>query len=197
MLYVLIGASSYAVLALGELASAKRLPNLGRLLTGVGSVELLGALVQLLRTSQRVVVSLYVAIPFYVLSAFWFFLLVYSLFVEIPLRAAYLDASKGLVPVTTGTYALSRHPGVLWWGLFLLSLFVATGRVWLAAAALLWSLANAGYSGIQERLNYRTRFGENYPLYVQYAESVPMVLPTPKTVKRCAQTVFRSSGESA
>jgi len=195
MLYLLIGTAAYGVLALGELASAKRLAGLGRLLAAVGSAMLLVSLVQIIRTSQRVPIIPSVAISAYALSAIWFLLLVYSLFVEIPLRAAYLDSSAGLVPVTTGTYALSRHPGVLWWGLFLLSLFGATGRLWLAAAAPLWSLANAGYSGVQERLSYRDRFGENYPLYVAYAKSVPMVVPTPSTMRRCMQTVFRASRE--
>ena len=44
-------------------------------------------------------------------------LLFFSLFIEIPARRTYLVPGAGQELVTTGTYALCRHPGVLWFGL--------------------------------------------------------------------------------
>lgn len=38
----------------------------------------------------------------------------YSLLIEIPLRKAWLREGYTDVLVTTGTYSLIRHPGVLW-----------------------------------------------------------------------------------
>jgi protein-S-isoprenylcysteine O-methyltransferase Ste14 len=62
-------------------------------------------------------------------------LLVYSLFFEIPFQQTYVDARVGDELVKTGTYALVRHPGALWFALLPVSLsLVSRARLLLIAA---------------------------------------------------------------
>ena len=58
----------------------------------------------------------------WVLTAVFFLLFVYSVFIEVPFRQAYLGTQHGAPLVDTGTYAMTRHPGVLWAALALISL---------------------------------------------------------------------------
>lgn len=112
-------------------------------------------------------------------------LLIYSLFVEIPLFQA---PSK---VVSRGTYALCRHPGVLWFSAMLAALFLARGSTWLLLAAPVWISLDVLYAALQERLFFVRLFGAGYR---SYQREVPMFLPTSRSARECARTIFR--GES-
>lgn len=60
------------------------------------------------------------------LLPFSLLLLLYSLFLELPLAQTYSQAGVGQRLVTSGTYALVRHPWVLWYIIFLACLVIAT-----------------------------------------------------------------------
>ena len=117
-----------------------------------------------------------------VLSGILFF---YSLFVEIPFKQTYHSPGCGHRLVTTGTYALVRHPGVLWFGLFMLSLaLVSRSRLALAAAPV-WVAADVLYAWVQDRYLFPAMF----PAYGEYRKQVPMLVPTAASLRRCLQTL--------
>jgi protein-S-isoprenylcysteine O-methyltransferase Ste14 len=118
----------------------------------------------------------------------WFFcaafglLLVYSLFIEIPL----FQPAHGLV--SRGTYALCRHPGVLWLAGFLAALLLARGSRWLLVAAPVWIALDVLLAFLQERLFFIRMFGNGYRAYQR---TVPMFIPTAYSLLACTQTIFR------
>jgi protein-S-isoprenylcysteine O-methyltransferase Ste14 len=79
-------------------------------------------------------------------------LLVYSLFLELPFRGTYLSTGSSAQLVRTGTYALSRHPGVLWYGLLMAALTLVTRSQLLLTAAPLWLAADVLWVLLQERI---------------------------------------------
>jgi protein-S-isoprenylcysteine O-methyltransferase Ste14 len=97
-------------------------------------------------------------------------LLVYSVFLEIPLRRRSGDLYRG------GTYALCRHPGLLW---FVLA-HAALNAVYRSPRLLLISLAMvAGDLALvlaQDTWLFRRRFAG----YDAYRHSVPFLLPWPR-----------------
>ncbi len=117
-------------------------------------------------------------------AAAFLFLLVISLLVEPPLRQGLRGGTMRLVK--TGTYALVRHPGVLWFLLFHLSLFGVTGARALPAAAFLWTALNIGLVAAQERLFLSRMFGASYE---EYRRSVPFLIPTVTSVRHCVRTL--------
>ncbi len=117
-------------------------------------------------------------------AAGFLFLLAVSLLVEPPLRQELRGGKMTLVK--TGTYALVRHPGVLWFLLFHLSLFGVTGARALPAAAFLWTALNVGLVAAQERLFLPRMFGASYE---EYQRSVPFLIPTIASVRRCLRTL--------
>jgi protein-S-isoprenylcysteine O-methyltransferase Ste14 len=117
-------------------------------------------------------------------AAAFLFLLVVSTLVELPLRQV-LGGGR-MVLVDTGTYALVRHPGVLWFLLFHLSLFGVSGAPALLAAAVLWTAFNAGLAAAEELLFLPRMFGPSYRLYQR---SVPFLIPTAASIRRCVRTL--------
>ena len=109
-------------------------------------------------------------------------LLVYSLFIEIP-----FSRRPGHV-VVIGTYALCRHPGVLWFAGFLAGLFLARGSNWLLVAAPVWVSLDVLLAVLQEKLFFVRMFGVSYRAYQR---TVPMFVPTLRSALACSQTIFR------
>jgi protein-S-isoprenylcysteine O-methyltransferase Ste14 len=118
--------------------------------------------------------------------ALWFAgLWLYSMFWEIPFAKTYLDAGHGDVLIAHGTYALTRHPAVLWFGLFLLGLVLATRSSLLRLAAPIWWLADALYVWGEEKWYLQRVF----PAYAAYQRTTPMLLPTLGSLLRCLKTI--------
>lgn len=113
------------------------------------------------------------------------FLLAYSFFLEIPFAKTYAQAGTSGQLVTTGTYGLVRHPGVIWYALFLLALLFVTRSVTLLVATPLWVLLNILYVVLQERFF----FDKMFPGYPEYRRQTPMLIPTGKSIARCLQTL--------
>jgi len=67
--------------------------------------------------------------------------------------------------VTTGTYALCRHPGVLWLTLFLAALAAATASRDLAVATPIWIAADVIHVVRQEKRYLIPLFGAQYVAY--------------------------------
>jgi protein-S-isoprenylcysteine O-methyltransferase Ste14 len=81
--------------------------------------------------------------------------------------------------VKTGTYALVRHPGVLWLALFLSAAVLVSRSRLLLVATPVWLFMDVLYVWVQERLFLERMF----PGYEQYEET-PMLVPTPTSIVR-------------
>lgn len=113
------------------------------------------------------------------------FLLVYSLFIEIPFAKTYAQPGVGDKLVTTGTYALTRHPGVLWYGLFLIALLLITRSSILIIAAPIWFLMDILWVLLQDKYFFVLMFKD----YRQYQKETPMLIPNRLSIQRCLKTL--------
>ncbi len=140
-------------------------------------------------------------------------LLVFSLFVEIPLRvraqarAQRIRARRGADPlaghgaslarakaaatpapvepkepvlVTSGTYALCRHPGVLWLVFVLVGGVLHADRAGLIWLGLLWLGLDVLYVAVQDRIIFPARFSG----YRAYQRTTPFLIPTRDSLRR-------------
>lgn len=71
---------------------------------------------------------------------------------------------------------------------FLGALFLARGSPWLLLAMPVWIGLDAIYIVLQEKLFFARMFGAEYEAYQR---AVPMLVPTRRSVRECAQTMFR------
>lgn len=100
-------------------------------------------------------------------------LLVYSALLEIPLHQRRQGQEAGTL-VTTGTYALCRHPAALWTALFLIGWFVAFPSPDVGQLALLWLILEFLVIYVQDRWI----FPRQLPGYLAYKQETPFLLPT-------------------
>jgi protein-S-isoprenylcysteine O-methyltransferase Ste14 len=106
------------------------------------------------------------------------FLLVHSLFVNLPFRKTYVTTGVGGELITTGVYALVRHPGVLWFTLVMLSLILVSRSSLLLIAAPVWILLNVLLVVIEDKFI----FGKMFSGYGHYRQKTPMILPNKRSV---------------
>jgi protein-S-isoprenylcysteine O-methyltransferase Ste14 len=111
-------------------------------------------------------------------------LLIYTLFFAIPFRETYLQSKSQSEVCNVGVYALSRHPGVLWFTGFYFFLWLAFPNPLLLLAAVLFSLLNLLYVLFQDKWVFMKMF----PGYGEYKESTPFLFPTYHSCKRCIKT---------
>jgi protein-S-isoprenylcysteine O-methyltransferase Ste14 len=114
------------------------------------------------------------------------FLLIYSLFLELPFVKTYGGAKYSSDLVDTGTYALCRHPGVLWFGLMFFFYFLATGAVLMIPAGIIWTGLDVVHVYIEDRYFFPRMFSD----YKIYSESTPMLIPNRESIRRCIATLF-------
>lgn len=111
-------------------------------------------------------------------------LLVYSLFIEIPFIATYARQGVGDTLVKSGTYALVRHPGVLWFALWVLGCVLVTRARLMLVAGAVWLVLDIIYVWLQERF----LFSKMFPGYGAYQQETPMLVPTPRSLAQCLRT---------
>ena len=122
-----------------------------------------------------------VSVVGWVLLPIFAFLLLYSLVIELPSGKTYYRPGVADHLVTTGTYALTRHPGVMWYILALVSLLLATRSTVLLIAVPVWSLLDIIHVTVQDRFY----FVKMFPGYRQYQQQTPMLIPTRQSLVAC------------
>jgi protein-S-isoprenylcysteine O-methyltransferase Ste14 len=185
---LLLGVISFFLVFWADVVSLKGTSILKPVLWAAGTVLFLAGLVLIVREPPRIGVPGAVQIVGWVLAVLSALLLAYSLFLEIPFVSAYLRKGGPSRLVTSGTYALCRHPGVLWLAALLVGAFLGSGSRWVLAALPVWFGLDVLYVVLQEKLFFVKLFGADYR---EYQGRVPMVIPTSRSARECARTLFK------
>ncbi len=187
MEYILIGLVGFGFIAAAEYFSQRPVGLLKPLLWLASVTCFLYASIMAWVDAPRF------AIPSALGVAAWAFffafggLFVYSAFLEVPFRRSYVEHSQKGRLVTGGTYALTRHPGVLWSTWWLLSMVLVSRSLVLAVAVPFWIAANVGCVYLEEKVNLEKAFGEEYK---EYQRGTPMLIPTKASLLRFLRIVF-------
>lgn len=110
-------------------------------------------------------------------------LLIFTLFFALPFRETYRETPPDGKPCVNreGVYALCRHPGALWFFFFYLFLAIMTKEGLMYQICFLYSFWNLIYVLFQDRVTFRKTFAD----YDTYQASVPFLIPTGKSIRRC------------
>jgi len=190
-----LGAISFFIVIWVDVAAIKKINWLKPLLWITSITVFLLAVDSALSDSVRYAAAPTVHIAGWALVALSLVLLCYSLFFEIPFLAAYVRTGQPARVVSRGTYALCRHPGVLWFAGVMAGLLLAHPTRSLLFCAPIWLGLDTLYAYLQERLFFVRMFGTEY---VSYQRSVPMLIPTLTSVRECLRTLpGRDIGSSA
>jgi len=186
MKYILLGVFAFGLVLLFDWINLRRLSVI-KLLTWVTALALLVyAIIKLILETPRLNLSAFTTPLGLFLLTISVCLLVYSLFIEIPFVTTFATTATNKL-VTSGTYALVRHPGVLWLALVFISLLILFPSGILLLAAIVWSGADVLLVFIQDRF----LFPKMFPDYFEYRRQTPFLLPTRASFKACLRTLGR------
>jgi len=178
MLYIIIGAVGFVVVHIFDLVALKRIPRLKPIVWCLGSASLIYSLVMICRYPVKIMLpawSTWLGWGVLTVSAC---LLVHSLFISLPFRKTYVDTGVGDKLIKTGLYALVRHPGIMWFPLFMVSLIPISRSSLLLIAAPTFIALDIVLVVIQDRFIFSRMFAG----YDSYRRETPMLLPTRKSV---------------
>lgn len=181
MQYVGLGAVGFLALYLFDLLALRSIPYAKQIVGAVamGVIGYAHLMVSLRGARLPLPTGLaYVGWPLFVLASLALF---YSLFFEIPFKTTYIKGGVGEQLVTTGTYALTRHPGVLWYSLILVAQILISRSRWALYAAPIWLLMDVVWVWIQEQFF----FSRMFPAYERYKEETPMLIPNRRSIAQC------------
>ncbi|HYF83394.1 MAG TPA: hypothetical protein VEB00_10250 [Clostridia bacterium] len=186
MKYIILGAVGFLFILLFDIYTLKT-DGLKRKALGLSGVVLIAySAIMATIVSEKIAIPAAIRIAAWILWAAAAFLLVYSLFLELPFKKTYGEAKYSSELVDTGTYALCRHPGVLWFGLMFSFYFLATGAVLIIPAGIIWTAIDIIHVYIEDKFFFPRMFAS----YKGYTESTPMLIPNKKSIRRCISTIF-------
>ena len=120
-------------------------------------------------------------------------LMAYTLLLELPFGQTFLKESQHPGQhselIRSGSYALVRHPTVLWYLLMVVGLTLASRSVTLQIAAPVWLAMDIIWIVVQEKVSLPKAF----PNYPDYIETTPMLLPTRHSLQACLKSFSLSS----
>ena len=128
----------------------------------------------------------------WVLLPTFIFFFIYSLFINLPFRKTYVKTGVGNELIRTRTYALVRHPGVLWYGVILIALILISRSQLLLIAAPIWFVMDIIHVTVQDRF----LFGKMFAEYKDYRRETPMLIPNLKSIVAFIRTIHGPTEKS-
>ncbi len=183
--YIIIGSLAFVALYLFDVYTLKNQIVKKRLFGIIGLLTLIYATIMVVMVSDKILFPLALRIVCGVLMGGATFLLIYSLFLELPFVKTYGKEEHTNTLVDTGTYALCRHPGVLWFGMLYFFFFFTTGAKLLIPAGIIWTILDIIHIYLQEKIF----FPKMFPKYKNYMKTTPMLIPTISSIRKCLNTL--------
>lgn len=178
MLFTVVGIFGFLGFLLFDLFSLNKMVTWKYVAISVGLFLIVLSTVLIVRYPSTMIVPLPLRVVGLILAVLFTALLIYSVFVEVGLSTYRRFSESNLV--TSGTYSLVRHPGVIWLFLayFFASLYFA--NEYLLITAFVWTFVNTVYIMIQEELILVKLFQD----YEQYRRTTPMIIPNLTSIRR-------------
>ncbi len=174
MIYIVIGCLGFLIINLFDIVSLKGLPVAKPFTWILGSGLLVYALVMAWLQSDKLSLPLWPTWLGWIVLTLSLFPLIYSLFINLPFRKTYVASGVGDKLITTGLYALVRHPGVHWLSIILLSLILVSRSSLLLIAAPIFIFMDIVLVIVQDKFILDKMFAD----YDDYRQVTPMLVPT-------------------
>jgi len=185
MIYIVVGIIGFLFAYIFDWASLKQFWRL-RPFAGIFTVTLIVyPTVMVCITPTKLDLPIFVLPLGIVILTIAAFLLIYSLFIEIPFRATSTERGSSNQLITSGTYALVRHPGALWLILFYLALTLLFPSVTIIVATIAWLIMDIIYVVFQDKFFFPRLF----PEYKSYQKITPFLIPNRNSIVACLKSI--------
>ncbi len=179
MIYIALGCLGFLIIHLFDVISLKKWPVVKPVSWVLGNGLLVYTLVKLSLQSNRLPLPIWSNWLGWLLLSVSFWLLIHSLFINLPFRKTYVAAGVGDRLITTGLYALVRHPGVHWFSLALLSLVLVSRSSRLLTTVPVFIVLDIVLVIVQDKVFFTKMFGG----YARYQRETPMLIPNRHSIR--------------
>lgn len=176
---IIVGIMGFVLLFGADLCSLHKKSMAGNVLAFFGVLFVFASSINIILNGETYNIPMFVRVLSGIVAVAFLILLIYSVLIEVNKKRS--EKEKLL---TTGTYALSRHPGVIWFLFYYIFGSVLFANTEILVAGIIWSITNIIYVLLQEKLVFNKLF-ENYD---KYRKTTPMLFPTIKSIKRFMTT---------
>jgi len=184
---LLWGCVGFGVLYIFDFNKVKKIHPWFNSLFSVGVALLVFSTVTIyFNKNSEFIVPIYFKIIFLVFAFISACIMFYALFGALPFNSTYVSGQGNQV-IDTGLYALCRHPGV--WGFFFtyLFLFLASGKLMMLYATVLWTFMDIIHVWVQDRYFFpKTLIG-----YSEYQKTTPFLLFNKESFRRFRTTLIK------
>jgi protein-S-isoprenylcysteine O-methyltransferase Ste14 len=190
MMYIALGSLGFLIIHLLDIVSIKRIPGIKPLILVVGNGLLVYTAIMVCLASDKLSLPAWSSWLGWGLLLIALAMLVYSLFINLPFGKTYVATGVGDKLVTSGLYALVRHPGVHWFILAMLSLVLVSQSSLMLIAALIWVLLDIVLVAIQDKFF----FGRMFAGYDDYRRQTPMLIPNRRSINAFIDSLKQAWG---
>jgi len=189
MLYVLLGALGFPIFHLVDIAAIKRIVWAKPLAWITGCSLIVSSAILACLSSGKFILPLWVVTCGWILLMVSLSQLLHSLFINLPFYKTYFKVGVSDELVTSGLYAVVRHPGVYGLGVTLISLVLVSQSKLMLDAALGWMAIDLVVVAIQDRFFFDRMFCG----YADYRKNTPMLVPSWRSLARYATDITLKS----
>lgn len=186
MTSILIGCITFALIAIYDWAQMHKFTWLKPVFL-LSVVTLCIGIVGVLSVPAEFKFTIWLRIVAWIGLAIFLSLLLYSVLIEIPLRnkSSYLNPDNNRILIDTGTYALTRHPGVLWFGGAAVCMILLHPSLLIISAGILWTAVDVLLVWVEDRYF----FPNTFPSYAEYKTRTPFLIPNKSSMRKCLTTL--------
>ncbi|MFC1925752.1 methyltransferase family protein [Chloroflexota bacterium] len=188
MIYITIGIFGFLAAFFFDMVSLRSIPRAKPVIWIIAVALIVFAHLMVCVKSERLEFPIWLSGIGWALLPVFIFLFLYSLFVNLPFRQTYVASGIGNELIRTGTYALVRHPGVLWYAFFLISLILVSESKLLLIASPIWLVMDTLHVIIQDKFLFSKMFED----YDDYRQETPMLIPNMRSMGHCLRTITKS-----
>jgi protein-S-isoprenylcysteine O-methyltransferase Ste14 len=192
MVYIIIGILGFLVLHTVDFISIKRIPLLKPLIWISGGGLWLYSLARTCLATEKLSLPIWSTWFGWVLLTISILIFIYALFINLPFRKTYVATGVGDKLIKTGLYALARHPGAIWFILFMLSLILVSRSKLMLITAPIFIVLNTVLVVIQDKFFFPRMFAG----YDIYQKETPMLLPNWKSINAFIGSLQQANAKS-
>jgi protein-S-isoprenylcysteine O-methyltransferase Ste14 len=178
MIYIVLGGLGFLSVKILDIVSLKRIPGVKPLTVLVGNGLLVFSIIMLCLSPEKLALPLWSSWLGWALLPISLFLLIYSLYINLPFAKTYVATGVGDKLITSGFYALVRHPWVYGFTLLMVALILVSKSRLMLIAAPIWVLLDIILVAIQDRFF----FGRMFAGYDDYRRQTPMLIPNRRSI---------------
>ncbi len=189
MIYILIGCLAFIIGHTGDIVAIKKTQWMKPAVWFTGSALFVYSLAMLSIQSNTLMLPVWTVWLGWIIFIISVAPFIYSLFINLPFGKTYVTAGIGDKLIRNRLYSLMRHPGVIFFILFLISLVLISHSYILLLATPIFIILDIILVVIQDKIFFVRMFAE----YREYQKTTPMLLPNRQSINAFISSIKQGS----